>query len=58
MVLRMNNAALVKDGKIYHIEPAADALYTSDVNSTGGGYQTRINAALRQVIEDEARKAG
>jgi len=24
----------------------------------GRGYQTRINAALRQVIEDEARKAG
>jgi uncharacterized protein (DUF4415 family) len=24
----------------------------------GRGYQTRINAALRRVIEDEARKAG
>ena len=24
----------------------------------GRGYQTRINAALRQVIEEEARKAG
>jgi len=27
MVLRMNNAALVKDGKIYHIEPASERLY-------------------------------
>ncbi len=55
MVLRMNNAALVKDGKIYHIEPAADALYTSDVNSTGGGYQTRIipidNVAVQDIVE-------
>jgi uncharacterized protein (DUF4415 family) len=24
----------------------------------GRGYQTRINAALRQVIEEETRKAG
>ena len=32
MVLRMNNAALVKDGRIYHIEPAAEALYTSDIS--------------------------
>ncbi|MFZ4380972.1 MAG: BrnA antitoxin family protein [Sandarakinorhabdus sp.] len=24
----------------------------------GRGYQTRINAALRQIIEDETRKAG
>lgn len=57
MVLRMNNAALVKDGKIYHIEPAADALYTSDI-STGGsnpGYQTRVipikNVAVEDIIE-------
>ncbi len=43
MVLRMNNAALVKDGKIYHIEPAADALYTSSMSTSGRpGYQTRV----------------
>jgi general secretion pathway protein D len=43
MVLRMNNAALVKDGKIYHIEPAADALYTSTLSTAGRpGYQTRV----------------
>jgi len=36
MVLRMNNAALVKDGKIYHIEPASEALFISDLNSRQG----------------------
>ncbi|MDP2901646.1 MAG: type II secretion system secretin GspD [Methylovulum sp.] len=56
MVLRMNNAALVKDGKIYHIEPAADALYTSDI-STGGshpGYQTRVIPIKNVAVEDIA----
>jgi len=56
MVLRMNNAALVKDGKIYHIEPAADALYTSDI-STGGshpGYQTRVIPIRNVAVEDIA----
>ncbi len=43
MVLRMNNAALVKDGKIYHIEPAAEALYSSTISPAGRpGYQTRV----------------
>jgi len=57
MVLRMNNAALVKDGKIYHIEPAADALYTSDLTTSGGGdgYQTRVipvkNVAVEDIVE-------
>lgn len=57
MVLRMNNAALVKDGKIYHIEPAADALYTSDISLGGGkdGYQTRVipvnNVAVEDIVE-------
>lgn len=57
MVLRMNNAALVKDGKIYHIEPAADALYTSEISTGGGnaGYQTRVipikNVAVEDMIE-------
>ncbi|MGR9053920.1 MAG: type II secretion system secretin GspD [Gammaproteobacteria bacterium] len=31
MLLRMNNAALVKDGGVFHIEPAGDALFSSDL---------------------------
>lgn len=56
MVLRMNNAALVKDGKIYHIEPAADALYTSDISTGGGrpGYQTRVIPIRNVAVEDIA----
>lgn len=45
-VLRMNNAALVKEGRIYHIEPAADAVYSSNVSSSRdsgkSGFQTRV----------------
>ncbi|GAB6140499.1 hypothetical protein JCM14076_12280 [Methylosoma difficile] len=56
MVLRMNNAALVKVGKIYHIEPASDALLTSDITSTSQpGYQTRVvpvrNVAVQDIVE-------
>ena len=55
MVLRMNNSALVKDGKIYHIEPTADALYTSDLSAKEAGYQTRIipvkNVAVQDVVD-------
>jgi len=56
MVLRMNNAALVKDGRIYHIEPVADALYTSGLSAQGSpGYQTRVfpirNVAVEDVVE-------
>ncbi len=55
MVLRMNNAALVKDGKIYHIEPTADALYTSDLSAKPAGYQTRVitvkNVAVQDVVD-------
>ncbi|WP_239649816.1 secretin N-terminal domain-containing protein [Methylocucumis oryzae] len=57
MVLRMNNAALVKDGKIYHIEPAADALYTSEIStgSSAPGYQTRVipikNVSVTDLVE-------
>ncbi|MDD1612725.1 MAG: type II secretion system secretin GspD [Methylococcaceae bacterium] len=46
MVLRMNNAALIKDGRIYHIEPAADAVYSSGVgtgpSSDRAGFQSRV----------------
>jgi general secretion pathway protein D len=44
-VLRMNNAALVKEGSIYRIEPAADAVYSADISSSKGygqpGFQSR-----------------
>ncbi len=54
MVLRMNNAALVKDGKIYHIEPATDALYTSDFSSRSAGYQTRVIPVKNVAVKDIA----
>jgi len=54
MVLRMNNAALVKDGKIYHIEPAADALYTSDFSARAAGYQTRVIPVKNVAVKDIA----
>ncbi len=57
MVLRMNNAALVKDGKIYHIEPISEALFTSEISthSNQAGYQTRIipirNVAAQEIVD-------
>jgi Type II secretory pathway, component PulD len=46
MVLGMNNAALVKDGKTYHIEPTTEALYSSSFSAPGSagrtGYQVRV----------------
>ena len=55
MVLRMNNAALVKDGRIYHIEPAAEALYTSNISGSRSGYQTRVipvkNVAVQEIAD-------
>ncbi|MGZ8923614.1 MAG: type II secretion system secretin GspD [Methylosarcina sp.] len=45
-VLRQNNAALVKAGRVYHIEPAADALYSSDVTSRGGGGDSGFQARV------------
>ena len=55
MVLRMNNAALVKDGRIYHIEPASEALYTSGIASGRSGYQTRVipvrNVAVQEIVD-------
>lgn len=57
MVLRMNNAALVKDDNIYHIEPAGSAVYTSNISAGGttAGYQTRI-IPVRNVAADEIAK--
>jgi general secretion pathway protein D len=55
MVLRMNNAALVKDGHIYHIEPTAEALFISNIASSKVGYQTRVipvkNVAVQEVAD-------
>ena len=54
MVLRMNNAALVKDGRIYHIEPTADALFTSDLSARAAGYQTRVIPIKNVAVQDIA----
>ena len=54
MVLRMNNAALVKDGKIYHIEPIAEALFTSKIASSKNGYQTRVIPVRNVAVQDVA----
>jgi general secretion pathway protein D len=54
MVLRMNNAALVKDGRIYHIEPTADALFTSDLSARAAGYQTRVIPVKNVAVKDIA----
>ncbi|MFA5922841.1 MAG: type II secretion system secretin GspD [Methylococcaceae bacterium] len=54
MVLRMNNAALVKDGRIYHIEPASEALYTSGISSSRSGYQTRVIPVRNVSVQDIA----
>jgi general secretion pathway protein D len=45
-VLRQNNAALVKVGRVYHIEPAADAVYSSDVTSRRGGGDSGFQARV------------
>lgn len=54
MVLRMNNAALVKNGSIYHIEPAAEALYISDMSNSRSGYQTRVIPVKNVAVQDIA----
>lgn len=36
----------------------ADVVHWFKTHARGGGYQTRINQALRRFIEEEARKAG
>ncbi|CAA9892163.1 General secretion pathway protein D [Candidatus Methylobacter favarea] len=59
MVLKMNNAALVKDGRIYHIEPAEDALYNTSFSTSAGtgkpGYQIKVipvrNVAVENLVE-------
>lgn len=36
----------------------ADVVHWFKTNAKGGGYQTRINQALRRYVEEEVRKAG
>jgi len=54
MVLQMNNAALINNGGIYHIEPVADALFRSDVSTFGQrvGYQTRVIPIRYVAVQD------
>lgn len=52
MVLGMNNAALVKDGKIYHIEPKTEALFSSTIAGSSTGFQTRV-VPIRYVAAQE-----
>ncbi|MDO9422771.1 MAG: type II secretion system secretin GspD [Methylobacter sp.] len=59
MLLRMNNAVLIKDASIYHIEPANEALYSSSFAAPGAagrtGFQVRVipirNVAVQDLIE-------
>ncbi|WP_404360129.1 type II secretion system secretin GspD [Methylotuvimicrobium sp. KM1] len=63
MLLSMNSAALVKDeGGVYHIEPAADALYTSALSLADrrgrvlpAGYQVSVipvrNVGVDNIVE-------
>jgi general secretion pathway protein D len=59
MLLRMNNAVLIKDASIYHIEPASEALYSSNFAAPGvagkTGYQVRVipirNVAVSDLME-------
>ena len=46
MLLRMNNAVLIRDANIYHIEPASEAMYSSGFSAPSGagkaGFQVRV----------------
>jgi len=46
MLLRMNNAVLIRDANIYHIEPASEAMYSSGFSAPGAagktGFQVRV----------------
>ena len=60
MLLRMNNAVLIKDASIYHIEPASEALYSSsfsgpDTAAGRAGFQVRVipirNVAVQDIVD-------
>lgn len=43
MLLGMNNAALIKDGEVFRIEPTSEAAYSTDFLSRGKyGFQVRV----------------
>ena len=51
----MNNAALVKDGKIYHIEPACGSfIYFPTCQPEPSGYQTRVIPVKNVAVQDIA----
>ncbi|MGR9044380.1 MAG: type II secretion system secretin GspD [Gammaproteobacteria bacterium] len=58
MLLRMNNAALVKAGGVYHIEPANQALYSSAVSvgrfrgALPAGYQVSVIPVRNVGVDD------
>ena len=57
MVLSMNNAALVKDGDIYHIEPLNEALYSANFSSGHNGkfgYQVRVIPVKNVAVDNIA----
>ena len=57
MVLSMNNAALVRDGAIYHIEPLNEALYSANFSSSRQGkfgYQVRVIPVRNVAVDNVA----
>lgn len=59
MILRMNNAVLVKDGRTYYIEPNAEAMQSASFSAPGdmakSGYQVKVipvrNVAVQDIVE-------
>ena len=58
MLLRMNNAVLIKDANIYHIEPASEAMYSSGFSAPSGagktGFQVRVIPVRNVAVQDIA----
>ncbi|MGZ8175015.1 secretin N-terminal domain-containing protein, partial [Methylobacter sp.] len=58
MLLRMNNAVLIRDANIYHIEPASEAMYSSDFSAPSGagktGFQVRVIPVRNVPVQDIA----
>ncbi|MGZ5010233.1 MAG: type II secretion system secretin GspD [Methylobacter sp.] len=59
MLLRMNNAVLIRDANIYHIEPASEAMYSSGFSAPSGGgktgFQVRVipvrNVPVQSIVD-------
>jgi general secretion pathway protein D len=54
MILRLNGAALTQSGKIYHIEPLADALTQAAFSNTVG-VQLRVFPVKNIAVQDAAQ---